>query len=71
MVQVLTEAGWSQVAFDLGWRNPQYYAYVMLYFILMHLVITYIIATLIRGIFWEVFFTVNAIIQRRRREGVV
>lgn len=63
MVQVLTEAGWSQVAFDHGWRNAHYYAYVMLYFILMHLVITYIVATLIRGIFWEVFFTVNATLE--------
>lgn len=59
MVQVLTEAGWSQVAFDHSWRTPYYYGYIMLYFCLMHITIVYIIATVIKGIFWEVFFTVN------------
>jgi hypothetical protein len=65
MIQILTEAGWSQVAFDHAWRNAQYYSYVMLFFMLMHLIITYIIATLIRGMFWEIFFTVNSIMQKR------
>lgn len=67
MVQVLTEAGWSQLAYDHSWRNPPYFGYVMVYFCFMHIVITYITATLIRGIFWEVFFTVNSIFQERNR----
>jgi hypothetical protein len=70
MVQILTEAGWSQVAFDLGWRNAQYYAYIILFFILMHLVITSIVASLIRRMFWDVFFTVDQIIEQRRHEAV-
>lgn len=52
MVQVLTEAGWSMVAFDHSWRNAQYYGYIMIYFCFMHIIIVYIIATLIKGIFW-------------------
>lgn len=52
MMQILTEAGWSMIAFDHSWRNPQYYGYVMGYFCFMHIIIVYIIATLIKGIFW-------------------
>ncbi len=59
MVQVLTEAGWSQVAFDHSWRAPYYYGYILFYFCFTHITIVYIIATLIKGIFWEVFLTVN------------
>jgi hypothetical protein len=40
----------------------------MAYFCFMHIIITYVIATLIRGIFWEVFFTVNSIYSERNRE---
>lgn len=65
MVQVLTEAGWSMVAFDHSWRAPYYYVYIMLFFCLCHITIVYIIATLIKGIFWEVFFTVNTIFDER------
>lgn len=65
MVMVLTEAGWSQVAFDHCWRAPYYYAFIMLFFCLMHITIVYMIATLIKGIFWEVFFTVDTIFQKR------
>lgn len=63
MVQVMTEAGWSQVAYDHSWRAPQYFAYVMLYFCLMHITIVYMVATMIKGIFWEVYFTVDTIFQ--------
>jgi len=52
MVQILTEAGWSMLAFDHCWRNPQYFGYIMVFFCIMHLTIVYIIATLIKGIFW-------------------
>lgn len=65
MVQILTEAGWSMIAFDHSWKNPQFYGYIMSYFCFMHIIIVYIIATLIKGIFWEVFFTVNQIFEER------
>lgn len=52
MVQVLTEAGWSMIAYDHSWRNPQYFGYIMIFFCIMHITIVYIIATLIKGIFW-------------------
>ena len=65
MVQILTEAGWSLIAFDHCWRNPQYYGYIMVYFCLMHIIITYVIATLVKGIFWEVYFTVDQIFYDR------
>lgn len=59
------------VAFDHSWKNPQYYGYVMLLFCFMHIIIVYIIATLIKGIFWEVFFTVNQIFEDREKETVM
>lgn len=52
MVQILTEAGWSQVAYDHSWRAPQYFVYILLFFCLQHIMIVYVIATLIKGIFW-------------------
>ena len=68
MMQVLTEAGWSVLAYDHSWRNPQYFDYVMLYFCFMHIIIDYIIGTLIKGIFWEVYFTVDKIFKEREKE---
>lgn len=65
MVQILTEAGWSMIAYDHCWRAPFYYGYIMLFFCLCHITIVYIIATLIKGIFWEVFFTVNTVFEER------
>ena len=56
------------IAYDHCWRNPQYYAYVMIYFCFMHIIIVYIIATLIKGIFWEVYFTVDQIFREKERE---
>jgi len=69
MVQVMTEAGWSMIAYDHCWRNPQYFGYVMVYFCIMHIIITYIIATLIKGAFWEVYFTVDQIVSERDRKN--
>lgn len=70
MVMVLTEAGWSSVAFDHCWRAPQYFTYIMLYFCLLHITIVYMLATLIKGIFWEVFFTVNTIFAARDKNSI-
>lgn len=67
MVQVLTEAGWSQIAFDHGSRVPNNFSYIMLFFCFLHITIVYIVATLIKGVFWEVFFTVNTIYSERKK----
>lgn len=68
MVQILTEAGWSQIAFDHSSRAPDYYGYIMLFFCFMHITIVYIVATLIKGVFWEVFFTVDTIYAERAKQ---
>ena len=68
MVQILTEAGWSMVTFDHCWRAPEYFGYITLFFCLCHITIVYIIATLIKGIFWEVFLTVNEIFEDLHEE---
>ena len=65
MIQILVEAGWSVIANDHCWRNPQYYGYIMLYFCFMHLIIVSVMSTLIKGIFWEVYFTVDKIFTDR------
>jgi hypothetical protein len=65
MVQILTEAGWSQIAYDHAWRSSGNFAWIMLFFCLMHITIVYIIATLIKGIFWEMFFAVNTAFAER------
>ena len=56
------------MAYDHCWRNPQYFGYVMLFFCFMHLIIVSIISTLIKGIFWEVYFTVDEIFTARDTE---
>jgi hypothetical protein len=68
MVQILTEAGWSQIAFDHASRAPDFFVVVMLFFCFLHITIVYIIATLIKGVFWEVFFTVDTIYSERKKE---
>lgn len=68
MIQVLTEAGWSMIAFDHAGRNANNYGFVMLFFCLMHITIVYMIAALIKGIFWEVYFTVNGQLETRTQK---
>jgi hypothetical protein len=68
MVQILTEAGWSQIAFDHSWRASDYFTWIMIFFCFLHITIVYIIATLIKGVFWEVFFTVNSIYDERKMQ---
>jgi hypothetical protein len=65
MVQVLTEAGWSLIAYDHAKRNSDQFAMVMMYFVIMHVVIVLIVATLIKGIFWEVYFCVQSEFENR------
>jgi len=60
-VQILIEAGWSMVAFDHSARQAENYGFIMLYFCIMHVIITLIMATLIKGIFWELYLCVELI----------
>lgn len=68
MMQILVEAGWSVIAYDHCWRHPQFYALIMIFFCFMHIIIVSIISTLIKGIFWEVYFTVDRIFNERDEE---
>jgi hypothetical protein len=63
MMQVLTEGGWSYVGYDYCWRNPDYYGLIAAFFVLMHIVIIHITSTLIKGIFWEIYFTVSSMMN--------
>jgi hypothetical protein len=65
MIQVLTEAGWSSVAFDYAKRNEDYSALVLIYFVILHMIIVLILATSIKGIFWEVYFSVKSLEEQR------
>jgi len=63
MMQILTEGGWSIIAFDYCWRNPSYYGLIVVFFIFMHLTIVTINGTLLKGIFWEIYFTVSSMMD--------
>ena len=63
MMQVLTEGSWSTVAMSYAWREQDYYAYIISLFIFMHIMIVLVIGNLIKGIFWECYFTVNAMLD--------
>ena len=58
-VQVLTEAGWSAIAFDFANRTVGWFAPVMIFFLFCHITIVLVIATLLRSIFWSLFFSVG------------
>lgn len=59
LTQILTEASWSTLAFDYCVKNPDYYAGVIILFIFMHFIFVTVIGTLLKGIFWEIYFTVG------------
>lgn len=56
-VQVLTEAGWSLVAYDHAYRYGTF-ALTMLFFVLCHEIIVIILTSLLKGITWEVFYSI-------------
>jgi len=58
-VQVLTEAGWSVVAYDLAERLGHIFALVLAIFACFHLIIVLILATLLKGIVLSAFLTVS------------
>ena len=59
MFQLLTEAGWSMIAFDYSSRMPDKYGLVMVMFSSFHIIITLILATLIKGMVWSAFLAVS------------
>jgi hypothetical protein len=59
LVQILVEASWSTLAYDYCARNPSLYAAIALFFVSMHFILVTVTATLIKGIFWEIYFTVG------------
>ncbi len=67
-MQVLTEAGWSSVAFDVAYRIPNYFGLVMSLFASFHVVIVLILATLIKGIVLSTFLTVSSQYDQNMKE---
>lgn len=63
MMSVLTEGQWSYVAYDYCWRYPLYYTPIVIFFILQHVAIIHVTGTLIKGIFWEIYFTVSSMMD--------
>lgn len=68
LMQVLTEASWSTIVYDYCWRSPQHYAAIVILFVIMHFVLVTVIGTLIKGIFWEIYFTVSNSIDEIQEE---
>ena len=67
-IAILYEAGWSTMANNHIARAPSYYAYIMLFLCLVHIIYVFILMNLIKGIFWEVYFTVDGIFIEREKE---
>lgn len=55
---MLVEAGWSLVAYDHAFRFG-YFGLTMMFFVFAHLVIVIVLTGLLRGISWEVYYTVH------------
>lgn len=68
MFQVLTEAGWSMIAFDYSSRMPDKYGLVMVMFASFHIVITLILATLMKGMIWSAFMAISKQYEINKQE---
>ena len=74
-VQVLVEAGWTEVAYHHAARYGSF-ALVMLYFVFCHIIIVIVLTSLMKGVAWTVYETVheefderkNLIIKAEQRE---
>ena len=51
------------VVYDYCWHNQEYYGLIVSFFMLMHFVIVFINSTLLKGIFWEIYFTVSSMME--------
>jgi hypothetical protein len=67
LVQVLTEAGWSAVAFDYAARAGSSWALALLFFVLCHAIIVLVLAAVLKGIIWFVFITVSQLLDAQER----
>jgi len=63
LMQVLTEGSWAVNAWSYCFREPDKYGYIIALFIFMHIVIVTVMANLLKGIFWEVYFTVSTMLD--------
>lgn len=63
MMQILTEGAWSKLVYYYCWQNQSYYGLIVFLFMIMHFTIVYVLGTLLKGIFWEFYFTVRGIID--------
>lgn len=68
MFQILTEAGWSMIAFDYSSRIPDRFNLVMLMFCSFHIVITLVLATLIKGMVWSAYMAVSKQYEVNKQE---
>lgn len=68
-IAILYEAGWSTMANNHIARAPYYYAPIMLFCCLIHIVYVFMLMNLIKGIFWETYITVDGIFLERERQN--
>lgn len=66
-VQVLVEAGWSMVAYDHAFKFG-YFGLTMLFFVLSHSIIVIVLSSLMKGITWQVYYTVHEEFNDRTNE---
>ena len=55
------------MAMDHCWSAPKYFGYIMVFFCFLHITIVYILATLVKGVFWEVYVTVKHVLNERSK----
>lgn len=68
LVQILAKSAWSHVAYDHCFRNPDYFTPVMIFFTGTQITLVYIVSTIIKGVFWEIYFTVDSIFVEREKQ---
>lgn len=64
---MLTEAGWSAVAFDYAARAGTGWGLALLFFVLCHIVVVLVLAAVLKGIIWFVFITVTQLLDAQER----
>lgn len=67
LVQVLTEAGWSAVAFDYASRAGSSWSLALLFFLLCHAIVVLVLAAVLKGIIWFVYITVAQQLDAQER----
>lgn len=67
LVQVLTEAGWSAVAFDYANRAGSSWALALVFFVFCHMIIVLVLAAVLKGTIWFVFLTVAQQLDAQER----